>query len=85
MIGVIYDEFDVGNGVELEFVQATAPANALISEITDRMPLILEDEGPPVWPGDAKAGEDQVRALIRTEVFVEDPPIKPPRPSKPKG
>ena len=92
IIGVIYDEFDVGRGLEREFVQVTVPANALISEITDRMPLLLEDEDLPVWLGEVEATEEQLRALIRTMAFddrwtmaVEDPSKKPPRPRKPKA
>lgn len=92
IIGVIFDEFDLGNGIEREFVQVTVPANALISEITDRMPLILEEEDLPVWLGEVEASEDQLRALIRTmdfsdrwEMFVEDPLKKPPRPRKPRA
>lgn len=82
IIGVIYDEF----------VQVTVPANALISEITDRMPLLLEDEDLPVWLGEVDATEDQLRALIRTMAFddrwtmsVEDASKKPPRARKPKA
>ncbi|GAB1361983.1 hypothetical protein MASR1M32_12190 [Rhodobacter sp.] len=92
IIGVIYDEFDVGRGLEREFVQVTVPANALISEITDRMPLLLEDEDLPNWLGEVDATEDQVRALIRTMAFddrwtmsVEDPSKKPPRARKAKA
>ena len=47
IVGVIYDGF--GNGIEREFVRVTVPANARISEIADRMPLILGDEGLPAW------------------------------------
>lgn len=92
IIGVIYDEFDVGNGIEREFVQVTVPANALIAEITDRMPLMLEEEDLPLWLGEVETPEEEVRALIRTmdftdrwEMFVEDPSKKPPRPRKPKA
>lgn len=91
IIGIIYDEFDIGKGIEQEFVQVTVPANALISGITDRMPLILEDEDLPVWLGEVEASEDQVKALIQTmdfsdrwEMFIENPSKKPPRPRKPK-
>lgn len=89
IVGVIYDGF--GNGIEREFVRVTVPTNALISEITDRMPLILEDEDLPVWLGEVGASENEVRALIRRmdfsgrwEICVEDPSKTPPHPRKPK-
>ncbi len=91
IIAVIFDEFDVGRGVEREFIQITVEANDLISEITDRMPLFLEDEDLPVWLGEVEASEAQVRDLIctknfgdRWEMWIEDPAKKPPRPRKPK-
>jgi putative SOS response-associated peptidase YedK len=87
--GVVFDTFDVGRGAEYEFVQVTTSANAVVSTITDRMPLMLHEEDLPVWLGEVKASIDVVKALIRTwedctdwETAVEDPTRKPPRPRK---
>ena len=90
IIGVIYDQFDVGRGPECEFVQVTVPANQLISAITDRMPLLLDgDDDIALWLGEWRAPIEEVMALIRTREFssdwemdVEDPSKKPPRPKK---
>lgn len=92
IIGVIYDGFDVGRGPEREFVQVTVPANAMIAAITDRMPLILEEDDLPLWLGEGRASEEELRALIRTNPFdpalwemeIEDPTRKPPRPRRKK-
>jgi putative SOS response-associated peptidase YedK len=92
IIGVIYDTSNVGGGPEYEYVQVTTPANAVIGKVTDRMPLVLRPEDVAVWLGETDAGEDEVRALIRTMEFgegwdaaPEDPTKQPPRPRRPKG
>jgi putative SOS response-associated peptidase YedK len=90
IIGVIYDEFDVGRGPEYEFAQVTVPANAVISPITDRMPLILREEDVELWLGELRAPITEVRELIKTVEFdeaewdigPEDPSKKPPTPRK---
>jgi putative SOS response-associated peptidase YedK len=90
LIGVIYDVFNVGNGEEFEFAQVTVPANAEISRITDRMPLILDEADIELWLGETRAPTEEVKALIRTrefdpaewEIGPEDPSKKPPRPRK---
>jgi len=91
LMGVIFDAFDVGRGLEFEFVQITTPANAAIARITDRMPLLLDEAEMPLWLGEEKAPVASVKALIRPyancqdwEVTVEDPTRKPPRPRNPK-
>ena len=68
----------------------TVPANAEISRITDRMPLILSEEDIELWLGELRAPIEDVKALIRTREFdpaewnigPEDPDKKPPRPRK---
>lgn len=90
IIGVVYDVFDVGKGQEFEFAQVTVPANAEISRITDRMPLILSEEDIELWLGELRAPIEDVKDLIRTREFdpaewdigPEDPDKKPPRPRK---
>lgn len=89
-IGVIFDIFDVGRGPEYEFVQVTVPANQLILDITDRMPLVLDgEEAVALWLGETGASIEEVMALIRTREFggdwemaVADPAKRPPRPRK---
>jgi putative SOS response-associated peptidase YedK len=68
-MAVIFEEW--ANDAErlLTFVQATVPANALISRITDRMPAILESDDIPVWLGETAAPLADVKAVLRT---VED-------------
>lgn len=91
IIGVIYDEFDTGRGLEREFVQVTVPANEMIAPITDRMPLILAEEEVALWLGETAAPIEEVMTLIRTRPFdpadwdmrIEDPTKKPPRPRRP--
>jgi putative SOS response-associated peptidase YedK len=88
ILGVIYDVFDVGKGPEYEFAQVTVPANKIISNITDRMPLILREEDLELWLGELPAPIEDVMALIKTTEFnedewdvgPEDPSKKPPRP-----
>lgn len=90
LIGVIYDVFDVGRGPEYEFVQVTTPANEIVSKITDRMPLILQEDELELWLGELPAPIEDVMSLIRTREFnadewdygPEDPSKKPPRPRK---
>lgn len=90
LIGVVYDVFDVGKGQEFEFAQVTVPANAEISRITDRMPLILEEDDIELWLGELRAPIEDVIELIRTKEFdraewnigPEDPSKKAPVPRK---
>ena len=88
VLGVIFDVFQAGRGAEAEFVMVTVPANRLVSQITDRMPLLLEgEEEMALWLGESEAPIEHVMALIRTREFgndwemdIEDPSKKPPRP-----
>jgi putative SOS response-associated peptidase YedK len=89
IIGVVFDAFDVGRGLEFEFVQVTVPANELISRITERMPLLLADEAIDLWLGAVDAPIEEVMALIRTREFdsawemeIEDPTKRPPKPRR---
>lgn len=66
IIGVIYDRFDVGRGAEYEFVQITVSANQLIATITDRMPLLLDEDDLSLWLGEDRAPIDDVLELVRT-------------------
>lgn len=91
LIGVIFDVFDVGRGPEYEFVQLTTPANEIVARITDRMPLMLNEDDLSLWLGELRAPIEDVKDLIRTfdpgemwDAEVEDPTKKPPRPKNPK-
>lgn len=93
LIGVIYDVFNVGRGEEFEFAQVTVDANQDILRITDRMPLLLEEDELELWLGELRAPIEDVRDLIRTrefdpeawEIGPEDPGKKPPTPRKKKS
>lgn len=70
-IAVIWEEWRSQSGaVELTFIQATVPANALVSRITDRMPAILRQEDWPAWLGERDAPLREIKALLRT--FEDD-------------
>lgn len=93
IIGVIYDTFNVGRGDEYEFVQMTTDANSVIAPVTDRMPLLLDDDDLDLWLGTLRATLEDVMALIKTykfnphewDIWVEDPNKKPPRPQEAEG
>jgi putative SOS response-associated peptidase YedK len=42
----------------------TCPPNALITELRDRMPVILPPEAWPLWLGEETADADQLKALL---------------------
>lgn len=65
-IAVIYEIWERGDERAFAFVQATTPANKLISKITDRMPAILSAEDVPVWLGETGAPLADIKALLRT-------------------
>jgi putative SOS response-associated peptidase YedK len=65
-IAVIWEEWQGEAESVLTFVQVTAPANALISRITDRMPAILRQKDWPVWLGEKDATFAEVKSLLRT-------------------
>ena len=62
----------------------------MISEITDRMPLLLEvDDYIALWLGEGRTPIEEVVSLIRTHQFcsdwqmdIGDQSKKPPRPKK---
>ena len=65
-IAVIWQEWEGDAGAISCFVQATVPANALISKITDRMLAIIKPDDWPVWLGESDAPLKSVKALLRT-------------------
>jgi putative SOS response-associated peptidase YedK len=65
-IAVIWEEWEGDAGAVPCFIQATVPANPLVSKITDRMPAILNREDWPVWLGEVDAPLKDVKALLRT-------------------
>ena len=65
-IAVIWQSFTRGAVSTPMFVQATTPANTLITPITDRMPAILQPDDWEVWLGETRAPLDEVKALLRT-------------------
>lgn len=84
-IGVIFDEFDVGLGLEREFVMVTTSPNALIGQITDRMPLVLAEDDLPLWLGELRAPIEDVLALIRTRESGQDWSMQPEGGEPPKA
>jgi len=44
----------------------TTPASKLIDPITDRMPVILEDDDWSIWLGEESAELDEVKSTLRT-------------------
>lgn len=65
-IAVIWEDWEGDTGAVPCFIQATVPANTLVSKITDRMPAILKPEDWPVWLGEIDAPLKDVKALLRT-------------------
>jgi putative SOS response-associated peptidase YedK len=65
-IAVIWEEWEGDAGMVPCFIQATVPANALVSKITDRMPAILRKEDWPIWLGEVDAPLKDVKARLRT-------------------
>jgi putative SOS response-associated peptidase YedK len=65
-IAVICETWRNGPQTLETFVQVTAPANALIARISDRMPVILPREAWSAWLGETRASPAEVKALLRT-------------------
>lgn len=96
-IAVIYEEWINGSDSLLLFVQVTTPANELISQITDRMPAIIEPDDWPLWLGEDHAPLEEVKALLQTyddkgnwtmepeRKTKRPPPPKPPKPPNPQS
>ncbi len=88
-IAVICEEWTNGAERLWTFVQATTPANTLISRITDRMPAILPRDAWPLWLGEADAPLADVKSLLRTFddggtwTMTEQAPTRSARPPKP--
>jgi len=88
-IAVICEEWRKGAETLHTFVQATTPANTLISRITDRMPAILPREHWQTWLGETDAPLDAIKALLQTYedggnwTMTEQNPSRPKRPTKP--
>lgn len=67
----------------------TAPANALISRITDRMPAVLPRETWATWLGEMDASLAEVKDLLRTYedggnwMMTEQVSNRSPRPRRP--
>lgn len=64
-MAVICEEWVNGAERLWTFVQATTPANMLLSKVTDRMPAILRPEDWAAWLGETDASLAQVKALLR--------------------
>jgi putative SOS response-associated peptidase YedK len=92
-VGVIYEERDIGGAWRECFVMVTTAANRMISQITDRMPAVLNGDDLDVWFGETRAPIEDVKALLQPyefidgdwEMFVEDPAKKPPTRKRPSG
>jgi putative SOS response-associated peptidase YedK len=66
-IAVVFERWTHPDGGELlTFVMATAPANMLISRITDRMPAILPPGSWAEWLGETNAPLSEVKTLLQT-------------------
>lgn len=63
---VLWDKFRQGDRDLFACVQITAPANQLISSITDRMPAFLSKEDWPKWLGEETASPAELKAMLRT-------------------
>lgn len=63
-------------------VMATVPPNKLISQITDRMPAILEPEDWSIWLGESGASSAEAKAVLKTMEGVTWQMT--PEPKKPK-
>lgn len=65
-IAVIWEEWEGDTGAVPCFIQATVPANTLVSKITDRMPAILREEDFAAWLGETDASLKEIKSLLRT-------------------
>lgn len=89
-IAVIWEEWEGDVGAIPCFIQATVPANAFVSKITDRMPAILKPEDWSMWLGEIDAPLKGVKALLRTFdeegnwEMTEQPSSKSTKPPKAK-
>jgi len=89
-LAVIWEEWQGDEGVQLTFVMLTAPANALVARVEDRMPVVLRSHYWPVWLGEKDAPFSEIKALMRTfddegswEMAEQDKP-SPSKTPKPK-
>jgi putative SOS response-associated peptidase YedK len=65
-IAVLWEEWEGESGKEVCFIQITAPANSLVSKVTDRMPAILSQKDWPVWLGESEASFATIKSLVGT-------------------
>ena len=63
---VLWQKFAQGAKEIFACVQITAPANQLISRITDRMPAFLAQNDWPRWLGETRASPSELKAMLRT-------------------
>ncbi len=88
-MAVIFEDWRNGEERLLTFVQVTAPANALISRITDRMPAILTRDQWGAWLGETDGSLADKKALLQTYedggAWRMEPQEsgKPPKPAQP--
>jgi putative SOS response-associated peptidase YedK len=87
-IAVIWERWvERNDGELLTFAMVTVPANALIGEITDRMPAVIQPYDWGKWLGEAPASVDELKALLTP--FEGDwtmrPQARTPPPPKPKS
>ncbi len=66
-------------------VMATVPPNKLISEITDRMPAILEADDWSTWLGENSASPAEVKSVLKTMEGVSWQMAPEPKKAKPKS
>jgi putative SOS response-associated peptidase YedK len=86
-IAVIWERWaEQGKGVLETFAMVTAPPNALIATITDRMPALIADDDWAKWLGEEAATVDALKAMLRPSGLAMDmakaaKPAPPPKPS----
>jgi putative SOS response-associated peptidase YedK len=66
-IAVVWKRWSERDGPALlAFAMVTAPPNALIGTITDRMPALIEADDWAKWLGEVPASPEELKALLRT-------------------
>lgn len=65
-LAVIFERWENGDEALDTFVMVSAPANALIAPVTDRMPVPIAMADWPVWLGESGATPAEAKALLRT-------------------
>ena len=89
-IAVIWDRWVNRNDGELNlFVMITVPANALIGQITDRMPAIIRPEDWGRWLGEVPASPEEIKSLLRSfdgdwEMVRQSALPRAPKPPRPQ-